>query len=85
MFHSCTSLMEMSTTAVSSDEKWPSYFYILCMKHFDNCSTVGCSFLMHRFGVFVAKLMEELVNAPQVSILLASNLPANNYTNNAYR
>ena len=64
--------MEMSTTALLSDRKSAELlFYSL--------------FLIHRFGVFVAKLMEELVNAPQVSILLASNLPANNYTNNAYR
>ena len=82
--------MEMSTNAVSSDEKSAQLIFsqsvcICIMKHFSYCSTVRCSILIHRFGVFVAKLMEELVNAPQVSILLASNLPANNYTNNAYR
>ncbi|XP_067940386.1 myosin-2 heavy chain-like [Watersipora subatra] len=42
-------------------------------------------FVIYRFGVFVAKLMEELTGVQPVSILLASKLPHNNYTRNAYR
>ena len=45
----------------------------------------AAQFVIYRFGVFVAKLMEELSGAPEVSILLASKLPHNNYVKNAYR
>lgn len=42
-------------------------------------------FVIYRFGVFVSQLMQELIGSPEVSILLAANLPQNDYTKNAYR
>ncbi|GCC23151.1 hypothetical protein chiPu_0001544 [Chiloscyllium punctatum] len=41
--------------------------------------------VVYRFGIFVAKLVKRSINAPEVDILLASSLPANNYTHNAFR
>lgn len=42
-------------------------------------------FVIYKFGVFVSQLMQELIGSPEVSILLASNLPPNDYVRNAYR
>jgi hypothetical protein len=43
------------------------------------------SFVVYRFGVFVTQLLEHRMNVPPVTLLLASNLPPNNYDNNAFR
>ncbi len=43
------------------------------------------SFVVYRFGVFVTQLLENRMNVPSVTLLLASNLPPNNYDNNAFR
>ncbi|CAH1789583.1 unnamed protein product [Owenia fusiformis] len=42
-------------------------------------------FVVYRFGVFVSRVLRQLINAPEVTLLLASNLPSNNYNNNAFR
>ncbi|XP_043532533.1 uncharacterized protein LOC122540626 [Chiloscyllium plagiosum] len=41
--------------------------------------------VVYRFGIFVAQLVKRSINAPEIGILLASSLPANNYTHNAFR
>lgn len=43
------------------------------------------NFVVYRFGVFVTQLLENKMNVPSVTLLLASNLPPNNYDNNAFR
>ena len=43
------------------------------------------NFVVYRFGVFVTQLLENRMNIPSVTLLLASNLPPNNYDNNAFR
>ena len=43
------------------------------------------NFVVYRFGVFVTQLLENRMNVPPVTLLLASNLPPNNYDNNAFR
>ena len=43
------------------------------------------NFVVYRFGVFVTQLLENRMNVPSVTLLLASNLPPNNYDNNAFR
>lgn len=43
------------------------------------------NFVIYRFGVFVTQLLENRMNVPSVTLLLASNLPPNNYDNNAFR
>lgn len=42
-------------------------------------------FVVYRFGVFAAQLLHQHNNLPQVTVLLASNLPPNNYTSNCFR
>lgn len=42
-------------------------------------------FVIYRFGVFVTRLLHETIGTPEVSLLLASNLPPNNYEHNAFR
>ena len=43
------------------------------------------NFVVYRFGVFVTQLLENRMSIPSVTLLLASNLPPNNYDNNAFR
>ncbi len=42
-------------------------------------------FVVYRFGVFVTQLLQQSLGAPQITLLLASSLPPNNYTKNAFR
>ena len=42
-------------------------------------------FVIYRFGVFVIHLLHHTIQTPEVTLLLASNLPSNNYTKNAFR
>ena len=42
-------------------------------------------FVVYRFGVFSSKLLQKQNGLPQVTILLASNLPPNNYSRNCFR
>lgn len=42
-------------------------------------------FVIYRFGVFVTRLLHETIGTPEVSLLLATNLPPNNYEHNAFR
>ncbi|KAH3750553.1 hypothetical protein DPMN_185080 [Dreissena polymorpha] len=42
-------------------------------------------FVVYRFGVFVIKLLHEQIGTPETTLLLASNLPPNNYERNAFR
>lgn len=42
-------------------------------------------FVVYRFGVFVASLLHTQNQLPEVSLLLASNLPPNNYSRNCFR
>ena len=43
------------------------------------------NFVVYRFGVFVSNLLQARNNIPEVTILVASNLPPNNYTRNCFR
>lgn len=43
------------------------------------------NFVVYRFGVFITQLLKDQMNVPSVTLLLASNLPPNNYENNAFR
>ena len=43
------------------------------------------NFVVYRFGVFVSNLLQARNNMPEVTILVASNLPPNNYTRNCFR
>ncbi|XP_069752399.1 uncharacterized protein [Narcine bancroftii] len=40
---------------------------------------------VYRFGNFIAKLVQRVINVPEINLLLASSLPTNNYTHNAFR
>lgn len=42
-------------------------------------------FVVYRFGVFVTKLMQRVLEISEVRLLLASQLPNNNYHRNAFR
>ena len=42
-------------------------------------------FVVYRFGVFVTQLIRSHSRLPDVTLLLASNLPPNNYSRNAFR
>lgn len=42
-------------------------------------------FVIYQFGSFVIRLLHETVNTPQVTLLLASNLPPNDYDHNCFR
>ena len=42
-------------------------------------------FVVYRFGMFVAGLICKQNQLPEISILIASNLPPNNYTHNCFR
>ncbi|XP_062603182.1 uncharacterized protein LOC134264959 [Saccostrea cucullata] len=42
-------------------------------------------FVIYRFGVFVTRLLHQTIGTPEVSLLLATNLPPNNYKRNAFR
>ena len=43
------------------------------------------NFVVYRFGVFVSNLLQARNDMPEVTILVASNLPPNNYTRNCFR
>lgn len=43
------------------------------------------NFVVYRFGIFVSNLLQAHNNVPEVTILVASNLPPNNYTRNCFR
>lgn len=43
------------------------------------------NFVVYRFGVFVSNLLQARNNMPEVTILVASNLPPNNYIRNCFR
>ena len=36
-------------------------------------------FVIYRYGVFLIKLLHTAIDTPEVTLLLASNLPPNNY------
>ena len=36
-------------------------------------------FVVYRYGVFLIKLLHQVIDTPEVTLLLASNLPVNNY------
>lgn len=42
-------------------------------------------FVVYRFGVFIIQLLQEVMGVPQVTLLIASSLPPNNYSKNAFR
>lgn len=42
-------------------------------------------FVLYRFGVFIVKLLNHTIQTPQVTLMLASNLPKNNYDQNCFR
>ena len=42
-------------------------------------------FVVYQFGVFITKLLQSNLDIPDVNILLASDLPPNNYVKNAFR
>ena len=42
-------------------------------------------FVVYRFGVFISHLLRSQTQFPEVTILLASNLPPNNYSKNCFR
>lgn len=42
-------------------------------------------FVIYRFGIFMVELLHKSAGTPMVTLLLASNLPRNNYKNNAFR
>lgn len=42
-------------------------------------------FVVYRFGVFIIRMLHQAIGTPEVSLLLASNLPKNNYDRNAFR
>ena len=42
-------------------------------------------FVVYRFGVFTTQLLQEVMDVPEVTLLVASSLPANNYSKNAFR
>ena len=42
-------------------------------------------FVVYRFGMFIANMICKHSQLPGVSMLIASSLPANNYTHNCYR
>lgn len=43
------------------------------------------NFVVYRFGVFVSNLLQTHNDMPEVTILVASNLPPNNYIRNCFR
>ena len=43
------------------------------------------NFVVYRFGVFVTQMLRKTMDTPEVTLLLASNLPSNNYERNAFR
>ena len=42
-------------------------------------------FVIYRYGVFIIKLLHQAIQTPEVTLLLATNLPQNNYDQNAFR
>ena len=42
-------------------------------------------FVVYRFGVFVIRLLHRTIGSPEVTLLLASNLPPNDYERNCFR
>lgn len=43
------------------------------------------NFVVYRFGVFITQMLQKAMDTPEVTLLLASNLPSNNYERNAFR
>lgn len=43
------------------------------------------NFVVYRFGVFITQMLHKAMDTPEVTLLLASNLPPNNYERNAFR
>lgn len=48
-------------------------------------SLLPADFVVYQFGLFACQLLHSTVQAPRVTVLLASNLPPNNYTHNCFR
>lgn len=42
-------------------------------------------FVVYRFGVFITQLLQQRLDIPEVTLLLASSIPPNNYAKNAFR
>ena len=42
-------------------------------------------FVVYRFGVFIIQLLQDVMEVPEVTLLIASSLPPNNYSKNAFR
>eukprot|EP00117_Sycon_ciliatum_P043250 scpid2405/ scgid31345/ len=43
------------------------------------------NFVVYQFGTFVVRLLRQRVGTPQITLLLATSLPANDYSGNAFR
>ena len=48
-------------------------------------SITPSQFVIYRFGVFIVRLLKETIGTPNVTLLLASSLPQNDYDRNMYR
>ena len=48
-------------------------------------SITPSQFVVYRFGVFIVRLLHQTLRTPDISLLLATNLPTNNYDRNAFR
>ena len=42
-------------------------------------------FIVYRYGVFITQLLQQSLDVPEVTLLLASSLPPNDYAKNAFR
>jgi len=51
----------------------------------DSAQISPSQYVVYRFGVFVIRLLHQQIGTPDVTLLLASNLPPNNYDRNAFR
>ncbi|XP_062894528.1 uncharacterized protein LOC134340886 [Mobula hypostoma] len=40
---------------------------------------------VYRFGIYIVQRVKRVINVPEINLLLASSLPQNNYTHNAFR
>lgn len=55
------------------------------VNHVDINKLSPLQFVVYQFGVFIAKLLQHSLDVPEVNLLLASELPPNDYTKNAFR
>ncbi len=55
------------------------------LKPVDINSITPSQFVTYRFGVFITRYLAQTIRTPDVTLLLASNLPPNNYDRNCFR